>query len=95
MSKIMKGQNLHDIAVQEFGTADAAFDIAVKNDIAVTDLLNPDNSVLLPDNLSKDVKTVNYYNSQELKPASENRGVIGSAIGINFWTIEEDFSVIK
>jgi hypothetical protein len=95
MSKVMVGQNLHDIAIQEYGTPDAAFNIAVSNDIAVTDLLTPAKEVVLPDGVGKDIKTANYYISQGLKPATENKGVVGNAIGINFWTIEEDFSVIK
>ena len=93
MSNVLKGQNLHDIAIQELGTADAAFDIAVRNDIAVTDLLNPEEGIVIPDDSVRDPKTVNFYDTKGLKPATENRGTIGSAIGINFWTIEEDFRV--
>lgn len=93
MSKVMVGQNLHDIAIQEYGTSDAAFEIAVENDMAVTDLLSPDKAVTLPEGVNKDVKTANYYKSQGLKPATENKGIVGNAIGINFWTLEEDFIV--
>lgn len=90
----MKGQNLFDIALQECGNVEAAFDLALENDMSVTDLLNPDSSISLP-NVVKNAKVVNTYSSQGLNPASENRGVIGSAIGVNFWTIGEDFTVIK
>lgn len=90
----MVGQNLHDITIQEYGKADAAFRIAVANDMAVTDLLTS-NEITLPDDLEKDVKVANYFKSQNLKPATENKGIVGNAIGINFWTIEEDFSIIE
>lgn len=93
MSKVLKGQNLHDIAIQETGSAGNAFDIALRNDIAVTDLLNTEAGITLPDTINKDAKVVGYFSSQQLKPASENRGIVGSAIGINFWTIEEDFII--
>ena len=93
MSDVMKGQNLHDIAIQELGTADAAFDMAIINDISVTDLLNPEEGVIIPDNSIRDPKTANFYSTKGLNPATENRGILGSAIGINFWSIEEDFRV--
>lgn len=93
MSNVLKGQNLHDIAIQELGTADAAFDIALSNNIAVTDLLNVCKGVNIPGDIDKKTKTVNYYDSKGLKPATENRGVVGDAVGVNFWTIEEDFKI--
>lgn len=92
MSKVLKGQCLHDIAIQELGSADKAFDIAVSNDMAVTDLLSPEGGVVLP-GVAKDKQTATYYNAKALKPATENRGNVGAAIGVNFWAIEADFVV--
>lgn len=92
MSKVLIGQCLHDIAIQELGSVDRVFDIAVSNNMAITDLLSPDKEIILPE-VTKNKPTATYYNAKELKPATENRGKIGIAIGVNFWAIEADFIV--
>lgn len=90
---VLQGQSLYDLAIQETGTIENVFDLAVKNNIAVTDMLPLDTPFIVPKKIEKDKNIVRYYNALNLKPATENKGSIGNAIGINFWTIGIDFTV--
>ena len=66
--KVQNGQTVFDVAVQYCGDAEAAFDIAVLNNIEVTSC--PDNGTVLnvPDAVNK--KVTQYYQKNKIKPAT-------------------------
>ncbi len=63
---------MFDVAIQYFGNADYAMDIAYVNDMGVTDDLTPGGPLILPDiELNQaDQKVVNYFDSAIIKPSS-------------------------
>lgn len=90
---VLQGQSLYDLAIQETGTVESVFELALKNNMSVTDTLPLDIPFEIPSEIAKEKKIVSYYKALNLKPATENKGSLGVAIGINFWTIEVDFTV--
>lgn len=66
--KVQNGQSIFDIALQHCGDVAAAFDIAVLNDILLTDALAAGQSLAIPAVVNTDV--VNYYKSRGIVPAT-------------------------
>jgi hypothetical protein len=71
--KVLNNQSLLDIAIQELGSADAAFDIALINNINITDDLQTGQILQIPQTANDYVRRqiVNYYKINEIKPATE------------------------
>lgn len=67
--RIMERQSLLDIALQECGNIEAAFDIALINKLSVTDYV-PLFLVEIPQDTEVDEKVLNYYTSLSLRPAT-------------------------
>ncbi|RMF03586.1 MAG: LysM domain-containing protein [Bacteroidetes bacterium] len=82
------GQTLEDIAIQHLGSAEAAFSLAVVNDLEYTEQLLPGMVLILQEVYDKRVQRV--YNQQGWKPAN---AVTLLEEGIDFWGIEVDFEV--
>lgn len=92
MSNTLSGQSLHDIAIQETGNPDNAFELAVRNDMSVTESVIAGSTLSIPEEVEREKSVLNYYKLRGLKPATE--GVNSStARGINFWSIGVDFLV--
>jgi len=91
MYKVLAGQNLSDISIQESGTIENLFEIAKKNGLSITEPLQSGTEIDVLQDLKKDVKTVNYYTNRGLKPASGSSKIMEE--GIEFWGIEFDFVV--
>jgi hypothetical protein len=94
---ILDRQNLLDIAIQLYGDASVAFELARLNNISVTDNLVAGQELqLLPvsSNLSGNKNIAQYYANGRLKPATgiaiEDEITSG---GIEFMGIEIDFVV--
>jgi len=85
---VLNGQNFFDVAVLASGTISNIFDIALLNDMSITDDISS-NSILLPDleNTNKSVKE--YYNIKKIKPAT-SRGI---RQGIGYWSVGLNFIV--
>ena len=88
---VLDRQNIFDLAVQTTGNASTAFDLALLNDLSLTDNLDTGQELVLIDKENKAV--ADYYDAKQLKPATgitEEQARIG---GINFMGIEIDFIV--
>jgi hypothetical protein len=77
---VLSNQSLLDIAVQVSGTVEAAFALAVDNEISVTDKLAPGDVITTGQPQNRDI--ADYYKNKNLKPAtwmdeSQNIGGIG------------------
>lgn len=66
----IESQSVFDIAIQKYGTVEAAIDIAVANDISVTDALTPGTKLLLPDTAPVNADVLKYYETNVIKPAT-------------------------
>mgnify|MGYP001264975549 FL=1 len=71
--KVQNGQSIFDIALQHCGDVAAAFDIAVLNDILLTDALAAGQSLAIPAVVNTDV--VNYYKSRGIVPATDDLSI--------------------
>jgi hypothetical protein len=86
---VLNNQSLFDIAVQMFGNAEAAFDLAVENDSAITDELAPGMELKTVPAANKQI--ADYYANRGLKPATASKNIIPTGIG--FWAIDINFRV--
>jgi len=65
---VLSQQSLFDIAIQTSGDASAAFELALKNDISLTDDLTMGQELIFAAVFEKPI--YNYYKNRELKPAT-------------------------
>lgn len=89
-------QSLLDIAIEHCGQFEAAFDIAVKNGLNLTDDLTAGQEIELVEPTDKSVAA--FFAVQENKPATavtqnEIIDILDISEGIDFWGIEFDFIV--
>jgi len=83
-----QGQWLADIAVREAGSIESTIEMAIGNDISITDKMSSGSQVLQPTPLDR--RVMNYYWVNNIYPATsmelhQMRGGIGyMAIEINF-----------
>lgn len=93
--KILKGQTLVDIAMQELGEASRVMELAVLNGIKVTDALIPGQTVEVMDFDTAKRSVVLLFADDANKPASGGMCDVvgGTGSGISFWAIESDFVV--
>ena len=79
--KALPGQTLFDIAIQELGSAEAAFELAVLNGLNPTDDLIPGQELVLPGVVNSDVQQ--YFQNKNIHPATlltVQAQVIGSVV---------------
>lgn len=65
---VLDGQTLFDIAMQQCGSAEAAFDLAIANDISITDILTAGTKLIPVAAISN--KIVSYYEQKGIRPAT-------------------------
>lgn len=71
MAKVLiQGQSLLDLAVQEYGTAQAVMQLALGNDLAVTDAVGAGNELVLPDSEVKNIDVAGYFSKNSILPAT-------------------------
>lgn len=68
--KIITGQSLLNIALQEYGTIAAAVAIAQLNDIAITDMLDAGTEIKLPEDAPVNQDILSYFKEHKIKPAT-------------------------
>jgi hypothetical protein len=93
--KVSENQSFLDIAIQTSGGIASVFDLAVVNDLSITDDLTPGQSLQLVDLDNADVTA--YYKSKNLVPATaltaDDKLVAAELEGISYWAINVDFIV--
>lgn len=91
-------QSWFDISIKHTGNVLNAFDIALANDQSITDKIDVNAIIVIPDNLLLNNKELQYYNARNINPATgltltnENM-VIGKEIGIGAMVIGSTFIV--
>jgi hypothetical protein len=93
--KALARQSLFDIAIQECGSIEAAFEIALVNGNNITDELINGEELTLPSVVNQ--KVVDLFSINEIKPATAITTTdVAQTIadeGIEFWAIEVDFVI--
>ncbi|MEG0012409.1 MAG: hypothetical protein RR706_09650 [Muribaculaceae bacterium] len=87
--EVRQGQSLFDVAVQEYGDAAIAIQIAIANDICVS--ATPPCRVCLPDGIEVDLPVLQRIASSGCVPASDISGADMGGIGA--MGVEIDFCV--
>lgn len=91
-SKIKAGQTINDIAIQQCGTAESRFDIALLNGMGITDALTPGQQIATGGTVVFDV--ADYFRKYKLYPSSAATQTADLAPqGVEFWAVEFDFVV--
>lgn len=95
--KILNSQTLQDIAIQYCGTLEALFDIALLNNISVTQELSPGQILNIPKVDYGFQEVVNYFSINKIEPATELTkemiSIIEGNTGIDYWSIENNFII--
>jgi hypothetical protein len=65
---VLEGQSLLDIALQELGSLEGAYNLAVLNGLSLTDSLTAGMTLQLPDVVDRRIKT--YYSERNIRPAT-------------------------
>jgi hypothetical protein len=89
MIRVMESQTLLDIALQEFGSIEAAFALATLNGMSPTDELTA--GELLHRTAIVNKKIVSYYSEKNIRPATGS--IISTLGGVGYWAIETEFLV--
>ncbi len=90
--KTILGQSLLDIAVQECGGLDTLVDVAIANNVSITDDLEAGVALSIDSISNADVQR--YYKIRGIKPATALTIEENSEFqGIGFWAIGKDFVV--
>lgn len=76
--RVLQRQSLLDIALQETGTIEAAFDIAVANGISITDYV-PGTILTIPDTAPVNEQILAYYKTNFISPATSEEFKITSS----------------
>jgi hypothetical protein len=87
--KVLDGQDLLDIAIQQYGTVEAVFEIAAANGLSITNTPETTATFRIPDAVTN-AKVVKYYADNRIVPATGNSIIEG---GIGWWAIEYEFTV--
>ena len=88
---VLEGQSLLDIAIQCCGSAEAAYDIALLNNISITDDLAAGRELTIPASVNASVVT--YYTQKGIRPATSLTDTDTVFGGIDYMGIEIDFIV--
>lgn len=91
-AKVMAGQNLLDVVVQETGSMEKAMDVALDNGLNITDDLTPGQEINIDEELQKDNYVVSDLQLKGAKPATGTTAIEVPG-GINYMGIEIDFIV--
>lgn len=94
-NKILYGQTSLDMAIQELDDVERLFEIAIDNDISITDDLVPGTQLLVGDPDKSVRNIVQLFSDPANAPASaDEEQLVNSRLeGIGYWKIENDFIV--
>ena len=93
--KVLKFQSILDIAVQETGSMENAFEIAAANGKAITDDINS-GELFIPNELQLNANVVNRLADKRIKPATALTSediTISPFGGIGYMKIAYDFII--
>jgi LysM repeat protein len=77
---VRNNQSLWDIAIQEYGTVEAVFDLAMANGLGITDILTAGQVLNVPESEYVNAEVVAYYRKNDLHPATGETNITETAI---------------
>ena len=96
MAIVLHNQSLLDFAIQHTGSAQNAFEIAMANNMSITDQLTAGSELVVAGSIVNDVDVKNYYQSKSLQPATDITQYEDSEEnpeGISIWILNQNFIV--
>ena len=85
-------QSLLDLAIVNTGVLEQAFELALQNNLSLTDKLEVGNVIDISSEANVDVK--NYFKNNKLIPATDyDEADVVMLEGISYWGINYDFIV--
>ncbi|MXV37668.1 hypothetical protein GO491_03085 [Flavobacteriaceae bacterium Ap0902] len=96
MQITLHNQSTLDVMLQHTGSLESIFDVAVVNDLSITDDLVPGQSLEIPTDVVKDSDILNYYTAKQVQPATAINiefDYTEKLEGISIWAINNDFKV--
>ena len=88
--KVLQGQSIFDIAIQELGSAEGAYALAELNGLSITDELMTGHDLSLPDVQNRSIS--NYYANKAIKPATADNEVITDVSRVFFKELPIEFT---
>jgi hypothetical protein len=93
----LHNQSLLDVAIRHCGTVGAVADIAILNNISITDDLIPGQLIELPNKDYGNREVINYFSTNKIDPATalteEHAALTEGNSGIGYWEIGNNFIV--
>ncbi len=86
-----QGQWLGDIAVRETGSIETVIEMAIKNDRSITDNITVGSTLLRPTPVNR--RVMNYYNMNNIYPATAMKLDGKSISGIGYMAVEISFTI--
>jgi hypothetical protein len=68
--RVLKNQSLFDLSIQSYGSIEAVIDMALENDLSVTDELETGAEINTPELSITRMAIVRYYERNKIKPAT-------------------------
>ena len=96
MITVLNRQSLLDIAIQHTGSVFNAFDIALANGLAVSEMVEPGAILILPE-VEQNTDILNYYSAKKIQPATalQDLKIIEEKRGIGWMKVGRTFKVGK
>jgi hypothetical protein len=95
--KVLLLQSWFDLSIQYTGTASNVYEIATANNRSITDDIVPGESILIPDDLAKAQKEIQYYEARAIVPATgldkTSYEALNPKIGIGTMIIGNNFRI--
>ena len=88
---VIDRQSLLDIALQEYGNVQAAFDLAMANGLDITNELMPGQELILLTSKDTDNEILNLYKTKDIRPVTLTPGINSgnTATGIGIMQLEK------
>ncbi|MDY3363316.1 hypothetical protein JSO61_009545 [Riemerella anatipestifer] len=90
---VLHNQSLLDACLQHTGSIEGVFELAMANNLAITDDVQAGAVLQLPEDIKKDRDIFNYYAAKGIQPATAITEVVEKCSGIGCWAIGIDFKV--
>jgi hypothetical protein len=72
----LEGQTLADIAIQETGTVEGLFELAMANAKSITDLPTAGEKLAVPEDLPNVREIADYYRARDIRPVTRIEEVV-------------------
>lgn len=88
---VNQNQSLVDFSIQHCGDATAVFDLAIENNLSITDELESGAELTITSAVEQQI--VDFFANKNIIPATEEKEEDKPLTGIGYWRIGVDFKV--